>query len=601
MNGKLRLILTLAAFSVIMTAAAAPTYAQMDIHLDSDLPNGQPVGTVITWTIRAAGEDACVYRLSAGLEGHPLRVVYDYSPTNELEWAPIDDGTYIIAATVRNLTTGERETVATSYRIEPLAGFGPVVTPTENSLVALYSAPPCEVGHRMRVLFKKTGAAFFSTTNLKECRAGGSMNFYVAGMVPNQRYRLIHEIVDENGSTVELGPNRSFKTGFAPLDINGRNVFDPGDLDSCLGQNAILWSPTQSDYLLASNLLGRVIWYTRGVDLNVLFRPVPGGTFLLMTPDPDTGLEAQLLREIDLLGRTVRETNALRISEQLNAKGLDPFLAFHHEARRLPNGHTAVLGSTERILEDVQGPGPIDVLGDYIVILDDNWQVVWAWNSFEHLDVYRQAVLGETCENGQLGCPPIFFADIANDWLHSNAIAYSPWDGNLLLSMRHQDWVIKIDYRDGSGTGDVLWRLGPEGDFTIDSADPYPWFTHQHDPNYVQENRIVIYDNGNTRCEQNHDLCYSRGQVYQLNESTMTAELVLNADLENYSFALGSAQPLPNGNFHFNSGTQFGEIGPFGSADEIRPDGSFSYSQALRGIGIYRSFRMRDMYTEPGQ
>ena len=43
--------------------------------------------------------------------------------------------------------------------------------------------------------------------------------------------------------------------------------------------------------------------------------------------------------------------------------------------------------------------------------------------------------------------------------------------------------------------------LGPEGDFTINSSDPFPWNSHQHDANYVTDHRIVLFDNANTRCE----------------------------------------------------------------------------------------------------
>ena len=28
-------------------------------------------------------------------------------------------------------------------------------------------------------------------------------------------------------------------------------------------------------------------------------------------------------------------------------------------------------------------------------------------------------------------------------------------DGNILVSMRHQSWVLKIDYNNGAGTGNV--------------------------------------------------------------------------------------------------------------------------------------------------
>src|SRR5262249_5782997 len=56
-----------------------------------------------------------------------------------------------------------------------------------------------------------------------------------------------------------------------------------------------------------------------------------------------------------------------------------------------------------------------------------------------------------------------------NDWLHDNSVDLTP-DGNLLLSSRHRDWLIKIDYRNGEGSGKVIWRLGKDGDFRFDSS-----------------------------------------------------------------------------------------------------------------------------------
>ena len=53
------------------------------------------------------------------------------------------------------------------------------------------------------------------------------------------------------------------------------------------------------------------------------------------------------------------------------------------------------------------------------------------------------------------------------DWTHTNAILFSPDDGNLIVSVRHQNWVVKVDYANGVGTGDILWKLGYQGDFTL--------------------------------------------------------------------------------------------------------------------------------------
>ena len=58
--------------------------------------------------------------------------------------------------------------------------------------------------------------------------------------------------------------------------------------------------------------------------------------------------------------------------------------------------------------------------------------------------------------------------------------------------MRSQDWVAKIDYNHGTGTGAVLWELGNGGSFTIISTDPWPWFSHRHDVEY-ERGRVLRY------------------------------------------------------------------------------------------------------------
>ena len=93
-----------------------------------------------------------------------------------------------------------------------------------------------------------------------------------------------------------------------------------------------------------------------------------------------------------------------------------------------------------------------------------------------------------------------------SDWLHANSIAWSPEDGDLIVSLRSQDWVIKIDYGNGTGDGHVVWRLGQGGDFTINSSDPSPWFSHQHDVRYINDTTIVLFDDGNTRHADRPDM-----------------------------------------------------------------------------------------------
>jgi hypothetical protein len=172
-------------------------------------------------------------------------------------------------------------------------------------------------------------------------------------------------------------------------------------------------------------------------------------------------------------------------------------------------------------------------------------------------------------------------------------------DGALLLSMRHQDWVLKIDYQDGRGSGEILWRLGKDGDFTIESDDPYPWFSHQHDVSFeaADPTRLDLFDNGNTRRTQNPQ-AFSRGQVLVLDEANRTAQIALSVPLGDFSMALGSAQRLANGNYHFEVGFINNPASPRGQSShavEVTSSGDAASLLSL-DAAVYRSFRMVDLY-----
>ena len=346
-----------------------------------------------------------------------------------------------------------------------------------------------------------------------------------------------------------------------------------------------------------------------------LTRILPGGRFLVLAEAANSQNDIkrwQVVRELDLLGNTLRETNASRVAEQLASRGIRSkcmkdgeqcVSGFHHEAIRLPNGHTLVMAGLERMFPDgAQGSkDPVDVLGDLVIDLDPDFQVAWVWNSFDHMDVTRKSLGDEKCKigPGSDGCPSVFLADNANGWLHGNALNYIPGRGDFLISIPEQDWVVKIDYKDGKGTGKVLWRLGLDGDFKVKSDDPYPWFSYQHDVGFDPpgSNRLIVFDDG-ARRKKKFPKSNNRGQVWELDEKAMTATLVVNADLGVYSFAIGSAQSLSGGGFSFESG--FLNLPNVSSrATEVGPDGKIVYVQETDGAGTYRSFRVPDLYTPP--
>src|SRR5262249_13322885 len=153
-------------------------------------------------------------------------------------------------------------------------------------------------------------------------------------------------------------------------------------------------------------------------------RPERGGTFFGIVQNPNGDPTLQIVREFDVTGMTVRETNAARVNEQLVSLGRRRINAFHHEARGLPGGRILALAGVEQIMTGVQGPEAINILGDMIIVMNSDLQVVWTWDAFDHLDVTRKATLDDICVPGV--CPPLRLSRAANDWLHGNSVQQTP-------------------------------------------------------------------------------------------------------------------------------------------------------------------------------
>jgi hypothetical protein len=223
---------------------------------------------------------------------------------------------------------------------------------------------------------------------------------------------------------------------------------------------------------------------------------------------------------------------------------------------------------------------------------------------------------------------------LAHDWLHANSLYYwldpaSPGhQGDIIWSSRHQDWIFKIDYRDGDGSGDIVWRMGPSGDFAFLNAynDPWPWFSHQHDVGIENDGAgpATIFDNGNTRISQpdvstggvpglgtacRPNDCHSRGMAIALDEKAMTVSVSPNGvsfDLGGYSTAMGSAQLLDNGNYFFENPTVFVNLSTVdGYSMEIGPtpavpqQGAANVLLNLTGPEHYRGWQMPSLYSPP--
>ena len=155
------------------------------------------VGQTLTFTATARDSAASNARFSYQFTVRPhnsgaFMVMQDYYWTNTFPWTPSDyEGAYDIGVTAWSSATHNSDPAWTTVNVNSrVSGSTPVISNTNNALVALYSAPACSSPAQMRVLFKPaSGSGPAVYTPYKPCN-GLSMNFYIGGMRANTAYTV---------------------------------------------------------------------------------------------------------------------------------------------------------------------------------------------------------------------------------------------------------------------------------------------------------------------------------------------------------------------------------------------------------------------------
>jgi hypothetical protein len=478
------------------------------------------------------------------------------------------------------LTQGENISVTAALASSPQQNYATAVaqivpsaqvscpSATGSPMVAAYSLNLPSSG-KMSVEFGKTTNYGRNTWQVASGPNGGAVKVLVAGMMGQTLYHMRAKVVLDNGATY-TDSDHTCTTGtpppISPVQITLANGATP--------QPGIeIWNtavPSNVIQAFATDLQGNVIWsylyQGATVDLIQGMQMLPNGDILMLisylssvTVNGTVGLVNDV-REIDLAGNTVRDISMDDLNAKLAASNLRDgdgnvykLKSFHHSVLALPNGHWVMLTTYNKSYSNLQGlPGTTSVIGDAIVDVDQNNNPDWVWNTFDHLDINRH---------------PMNFPD----WTHTNDLVYSGDDHNLLLSVRHQNWIIKINFLDGTGSGNVMWRLGEGGDFKlVGGTDPTDWFYAQHGLSYFTPNttgvfRLGLMDNGNDRifptgqvlCKPFSPVspsCYSTVPVLEVNENNMTATLVTHymPPPSYFTFFGGNVEQLANGNIHAN-------------------------------------------------
>lgn len=469
----------------------------------------------------------------------------------------------------------------------------PTISSTQNPLVAQYNVGVRGAAQAWVEFGPDTTYGRQTSAIAKQGIPFTTVSILVAGMKQSTTYHMRAHVQWSDG-TSWVDQDHTFTTGVIPASLQPPKI-------TVRQPNSNL-SPAPGVELLSNNgqlegvvtdLAGNIIWYCPGFALPL--KPLPNGHFLVNTKTD--------LQEVDLGCTVIRDVSVEQLNQSLQSNGYDFTIAsdqdlpsggqLHHEVLPLPNGHWIALCEVAKSFTDAAGyPGTVRAVGDGVLDIDPNGNVVWAWNSFDHLDIQRHL----------MGLP---------DWTHSNALVYTP-DGNLLISMRAQSWVLKLDYENGKGSGNILWKLGNEGDFTLVGEDSSQWFYAQHYPNLLGTNGsqmiLAIYDDGNLRPNADGALCgatttsppcYSRATIFQIDESTKLATL-LWADLPGfYSFWGGSIDVLSNGDIEFDnsepfpaprtSASQILEVTPTNTPETV-------WQMTISGENAYRGYRMPSLY-----
>lgn len=432
------------------------------------------------------------------------------------------------------------------------------VTATANPQVASYSIAPAAAGN-VSVQFGLDNSYGLTTWQQPVPTGGGPVSLFVAGMKGNTLYHMRGVVAFGDGSQY-TDPDMTFTTqAYAAAELPSLTVTTTPGMTPQSGVELLAMTVGGGVAVpLVSDLNGNVLWsYNSGLTNEGIYsepiKLLPNGHFLINYSYNAPSGGNSVLQEVDLAGTIIWQMRAKEVGDAIAAAtgcggdGCDlsnyTFVGTHHDFVLLPNGHLILLGS----IQSTQAVPGMTVTGDIIIDLDQNHKPVWLWNEFNHLDINRR---------------PMQFPD----WTHTNAVVYSADDGNLIISIRHQNWLVKVDYANGSGPGDILWKLGYQGDFTLaGGTDPTDWFYAQHGPSFVTTNTtgkftLTLFDNGDDRVFPSGVTCnttggprcqYSTVPVIDMDETAKTATLTMNAMAPTYSFFGGNSEVLKNGNVEY--------------------------------------------------
>ncbi|MFK8031725.1 MAG: aryl-sulfate sulfotransferase [Gammaproteobacteria bacterium] len=363
----------------------------------------------------------------------------------------------------------------------------------------------------------------------------------VLGLKPEKTYYIRISVFDEEGNKLSTPDGFVETMGPLPDDFPMIEVFfrdiskmEPGFI--MMDKFRRFGSPGE-EYAIIVDDLGDVVWYSTAGGQDGM-RKLANGNLLQLNS-----------AEVTLLGEVITP-------RKLQVPGL--FL--HHDMFPGSNGNFYSLAYNPIAVNDfptseTDPDAPTistNIYSDIITEFRPDGSLLNSWELTELIDPTRIGY-----DATEPGFP--FFDDVP-DWSHSNAVAYNPADDSIIVSVRHQDAVVKFS----RATGELIWILGTHANWGPEYqpylltpvGEPFEWQYHQHASMFTPQGTILLFDNGNYRASPfdgtiplADNESYSRAVEYSIDEENMEITQVweYGADLavSQYAPTQGDADWMP--------------------------------------------------------
>lgn len=385
----------------------------------------------------------------------------------------------------------------------------------------------------------------------------------VLGLYPDTENEVTVTLTDESGNSMEK--TVTIKTGTLAKSIATIDVKEADTQKMDLGDSELTFVIPSTKRAYAFDANGDVRWHSTRYNSHI-FKELTNGNLLYLTKESNDADTYNVLLEKDYLGKIYHRYDFSSSSAANDTgKSEGEMTVIHHDGIELPSGNfllTVNDGSNyieDTMIELNRETGEIEKTIDLKDILPEAF--------YEDYDSTSR-------EDGKV------------DWFHQNSVEYDEADNSIIISGRHQDTIMKIDY----DTSEIKWIMGdssgwPEsyqkyflkGDVKASGGQHAAIVLPDQDDN-DETTDILYYDNNIsvTRGDEETSEKYSEARQVRINDAEMTIEEVwtfgeaLGKDY--YTKIIGSARYLSNtGNRLVNFG--YRDEGQTSSIMEVTEEG----------------------------